>query len=399
MDLKPTPPSSSSPNDDEIKPGIDTQPAVSGIITPGSTVTPANMPASVASDQESVGTTPAAGTTLPPPAKSRKKIKAVALAIVLAVLILGAGSAAAYVGYYLPNKPENVLGKALVNTFSKDVTSVAFEGELSAEDKNGKAAAGASTFSGATAASGAFQLKADVDLLVTTISADLRSTDGKSLFVKVGGLKGLDGMLGESESMYGPLIQQVDNQWFEVNESLIKQATQNKLDTKLSDADRQKLTDAYKAHQFLVVTDALSGQSIKGVACYHYKLGIDKTELKAFAKAVKDAKVETLKLDDTDLSRFNKEVGSANFNRVKTDIWITKNDKKIKQLLATGTEDNQTYALRFTIIDYNKQVKVDKPSGAKSIMELLGPILGSDAEDSTTTQTLMNDVQGLSTVR
>ncbi|HSX31642.1 MAG TPA: hypothetical protein VLF43_00115, partial [Candidatus Saccharimonadales bacterium] len=344
-------------------------------------------------------TTPAAGTTLPPPAKSRKKIKAVALAIVLAVLILGAGSAAAYVGYYLPNKPENVLGKALVNTFSKDVTSVAFEGELSAEDKNGKAAAGASTFSGATAASGAFQLKADVDLLVTTISADLRSTDGKSLFVKVGGLKGLDGMLGESESMYGPLIQQVDNQWFEVNESLIKQATQNKLDTKLSDADRQKLTDAYKAHQFLVVTDALSGQSIKGVACYHYKLGIDKTELKAFAKAVKDAKVETLKLDDTDLSRFNKEVGSANFNRVKTDIWITKNDKKIKQLLATGTEDNQTYALRFTIIDYNKQVKVDKPSGAKSIMELLGPILGSDAEDSTTTQTLMNDVQGLSTVR
>src|SRR6266545_1720262 len=69
----------------------------------------------------------AAGT----PKKSKKGLL-IGLIVAAAVVIFGGASAAAYLGYVVPNKPENVLKTALINSFSTDkVTSQHFEGKLS----------------------------------------------------------------------------------------------------------------------------------------------------------------------------------------------------------------------------------------------------------------------------
>lgn len=357
------------------------------------------MPASVSSG-DIAGASGAVGGNLPiMPVKKRRKTKVIALVIAAVVLVLGAGSAAAYFGYYLPNKPENVLGQALINTFSPATKSASFEGEVLIKDEKGKTAPGTTAFSGVFAASGAFMVRADVDALVTKITTEARSVDGKSYYMRVGGLAGLDALLGEGQDVtatYKSLIESVNNQWFEINESLLKQVSDDRVGTKLSDADRQRIVDAYAANQFIVVTDTLPDQAIGGTSSYHYTIGIDKTKLKSFAKALKDAKLDSLTITDDMLKGFNKMVDAGDLSKLKFDIWIAKDTKLIQQLTLAGTEQRQTYTARFTVKEYNTTAVVEKPEGAKSIMELLGPFLGGATDTGTDTDTLLNQVQGIS---
>jgi hypothetical protein len=359
----------------------------------GSTVSPQSSPPEAPNHWSAPqpSTTPDAPTPMPPtpsdmnlppaapsarmPKKKRMGMMALIIGGVLA-LLLGAG-AAAYFGYYLPKQPDNVLKAALVNSFSKDtVESVAFEGEVKSQETTGEERAISGTFTGAVDHEGKFDMSMKLDVFITNLTLDMRSVDGKTFYVRVGGLEGLPELLSASgdptAQMYGPLLDSINNQWYEINESLINEYTNMGFELgSLTEQDLQKIASAYEQHPFFVVKETLADENIKGTDSYHYKVVVDEDKLEAFVKALKDANLDGLKLDQQNLDDFSNMLNSVDFSKHPFDVWIAKDTKLFTQFMYSMTEDDATLTMRLTITDYNKPVEVEKPEDAKSILEVL----------------------------
>jgi len=69
---------------------------------------------------------------------------------------------------------------------------------------------------------------------------------------------------------------------------------------------------------------------------------------------------------------------------------VTKKDKMIDQIKFTGSNNDLTAVFRMTFYDFNKAVTVEKPAGAKSILELLGELFGGNSSDG---QDVLNRLQ------
>ncbi|HSX34768.1 MAG TPA: hypothetical protein VLF62_03950, partial [Candidatus Saccharimonadales bacterium] len=310
--MPPTPPSSFTPS-----------PASSPTApqSPGATPMPgAPTPADIAAKSFA---TDGAPTGMVTPKKSKKPMLIGLISAAVVCILLGA-SAAAY--FVVMNKPQNVLNTALVNAFSKDkVNSVNFEGSFDVKPKGSNTVS--TTFTGASNNDGAFTMSAKVDAVVTTIKVDMESADGKSYYFRLGGLDGIDQLLGMADaSELAPAVASLNNQWLEVTQGMLKQltGTDTDLSSKLSDADRQKLADAYKQNQFMVVSKTLKDESIKGKDSHHYQVTIDKTELKNFIAAVKAANISSMKLTADNVKEFNKSVEKVDFSKYPVDVWVSK---------------------------------------------------------------------------
>lgn len=314
------------------------------------------------------------------PKKSKKPLFITLIAAAVVCILLGA-SAAAY--YVVMNKPQNVLNAALANQFSTGkVNSVNFEGSLDIKPKGSNTIS--TTFTGASDNDGAFTMNAKVDAVVTTVKVDFESADGKSYYLRLGGLDGIDQLLGASgASGMAPAIASINNQWLEITQGMLKQLTGSDTDvsSKLSDADRQKLADAYKQSQFLVVSKTLKDESIKGKSSRHYQVTVDKTKLKSFVAAVKAANLSAVKITGDNVKEFNKEADKTDFGKYPVDVWVSKADKLINQVTFQGSSDGTSYGLRFTITDFNKPVKVEAPKDSKSLLEVLSALLTSSFSD------------------
>lgn len=314
---------------------------------------------------------------LAPVQPKRRKLKLFAIIAGVIVVLLGA-SAAAYFTYYLPNQPENVLKTALVNSFSKDkISSAHFKGEINVKDTQNDALSVA--FEGASNQEGAATFTANIDALVTTVTVDARTVDGKTFYAKVGGLEGLPELLSasgnEQSAAYAPLLAALDEQWYEINESLLQQMFGGALDTGLlTDEDRQKIAKAYEQHQFLKIQETLPDEKIDGTDSHHYKVAIDNTKLKDFMSAIKSANVSFFKLSEEMVKSFNDAINDTDFSKYPVEVWIAKDSKLFTQFKFTVQEDDATMDLTLTITDYNKPVEVEKPEGAKSILEVLGTL-------------------------
>jgi hypothetical protein len=312
--------------------------------------------------------------------KPKKKALIVGIIIGLAVLLLGAGAAAAYFGYYLPNQPDNILKKALVNSFSSNLAKSGYtDGEFSIKDAAGDTFSGA--FNGGASVDGPIQLQAEFDAGVTKLKAELRSVDGKTMYIKVGGLEGLPELLAatgdETVQAFAPLIGTLNNQWFELNESFLKEMGSASFSTKLSEADRQKLGSAYQNHQFLNVKEKLADETIKGSSSHHFKVVVDKTALKAFLSDIKNAKLDSMPLTQDDIDAFSKTVSTVDFTKYPVDVWVSKDTKQLSQVAFSLTAEDTTLAVRMTFFDYGKPVQVTKPEGAKSLLELMSELIGA----------------------
>ncbi|HJQ08059.1 MAG TPA: hypothetical protein VJ836_01105 [Candidatus Saccharimonadales bacterium] len=332
-----------------------------------------------ASSEASVATTTS-------PTASRKKLWILGGIVTLIVMLLLGAGAAAYFGYYAANKPQNILGMALANEFDKrKIQSEHFEGRMDItgkQDSDDMTFSG--TFSGAATQEGALDLNVSVDVMVSRLILDVRSADGKSYFLKVSGLTGLPEIMGLGDSpevtqLYAPILAAINNQWFEINESLIKEMTGG--GTTLTDADRQKIVDAYKQHQFLVVKEKMADEEIQGRDSYHLKVGIDEAILYNFVVALKDAKLESIKLDNDNVKSFKEALDKNTLDKYIADVWITKAEKFISQVALKFDEKDMSGEIRYTVKEHNKPVKVEKPEGAKSVLELMSQLYGGNTED------------------
>lgn len=324
----------------------------------------------------------------------KKRKLTLLVSLVAGLVVLLGGGAAAYYKVYLPNQPQSVIKQGMTNLISKDTTkSLAFEGDVSVSGKNVPAGLKGVSFQGGASDNGAITATGDVDLAVTKVTLDLRSVDGKDFYVKIGGLNGLDkvmsslsGQTGSTFAQYAPLIAQVNDQWYIINQSLVQQLTKSAAptDQRLGQADAKKVGEAYKHHQFVTVVKTLPDASIHGMASKHYQIGIDKTKFKAFLTEVKDDHIPNVTIDDSTLNSADK----IDTSKDTYEIWVDKGGKRLDQLQVVAPDKDTTTTFRIALYDFNKPVNVQKPDGAKSILELLGAFLGG-----TTGGTQLNSLQ------
>ncbi|HEU5187797.1 MAG TPA: hypothetical protein VFT87_04830, partial [Candidatus Saccharimonadales bacterium] len=206
------------------------------------------------------------------------------------------------------------------------------------------------------------------------VTFDVRSTDGKTMYLKAGGLAGIaEGLASEpSLASYASLLATVDDQWYTIDPSILEQfGASVPSSTGLADADRQKLADAYTQNSFLKVQEVLADETIAGVNSYHYKVGVDGQKLKAFVSAVEAAKIESLGLTQPMLDSLKGSIDNADFSKYPVDIWIAKDSKLFTQFAFKVQDNDATLDTKLTLKDYNKAVTVEVPEGAESIVNVL----------------------------
>ena len=383
-----------------VQPTVSEQPAtvptVAAPITPERPQSPAE--GTVIGGPTVIGPSPAQPMTVPSPASmplqtpvkpSGKRKKLVLIAgIAGLVLLFGGGGAAAYYALVLPNQPERIVVQAMANTINQEkVQSGYFEGEVSFEGGDISKSVSGVTFKGASSKGGATDLSISVSSVLTKIGLDLRSQDGKTLYVKLSGLTGLDKLLAayggeaaESEaSAYVSLIASVNEKWFTIDQSLLSQIggdTAISVDSGLSSEDTKKLGEIYKSHQFLTINKKLADEDIHGTASHHIQASINKDQMIAFLNQVKAANLKSVPIEQSMID----EVSKVDFSKYPFEMWVSKKDRFVTQLATTIEESGTKFKVRVALFDINKPVTVQKPADAKSLLELLSEVSQLDTD-------------------
>lgn len=340
-------------------------------------------------------------TTDQSPKKNFLKSKKTKLMVIVAglVVLLGGGGAAAYYSLVLPNKPQRIAQQAIANTIDQEkVKSGYFEGEVAFSGGEIANTLSSISFKGASNQEGAIDMTLIANTAVTKINFDLRSTDSKTLYLRLTGLEGLDKLLGtfagetsdeESAAMLAtlaPIITQVNNQWFSVEESLLNQlggdAVPLSSDTKVTSEDAKKIGDIYKKNQFLQIDKRLDDQKIHDIDSYHIQATINKDKMIAFLSEVKSANIKALPIEQSMID----EIAKVDFSKYPFEMWVSKSGRFITQLATSIEEQGTTVKVRVALYDINKEVKVEQPQDSKSILELLsglaplaGGLLGGES--------------------
>lgn len=350
----------------------------------------AEQPTASAPVTESTPPAPGTGVVTPVAANTSsekkgflKSKKAKLVALVAGVFILLGGSAAAYYGMVLPNQPQRIAEQALTNSLNQEkVQSGYFEGEISFSDGEISKTLSSISFNGASSQEGALNLTVTANTAVTKINLDLKSQDSKTFYVRLSGLDGLDKLLGRYTgssdetgfvSMLGPVIAEVNNNWYMVDESLLGQVGGGIIsdaESKISAEDSKKIGEIYKKHQFLQVDKKRADEKIHDVNSFHIQASIKKDELTAFLNEVKSANIKALPVEQEMIDA----VAEVDFSKYPFEMWVSKSDRMITQLATTFEQDGTKVKARVAFFDYNKPVTVEKPLNAKSVLELLGEL-------------------------
>ncbi|MBX4201656.1 hypothetical protein KW803_02045 [Candidatus Saccharibacteria bacterium] len=352
----------------------------------------ANNPAAVGegiSGPETYTVSPAMGTndteifSLDAGAKKKKRfIKAPLIIAGLAVFVLLASSAGAYFGYYVPNKPENVLAKAVSNSLAE--SQITTTGSI---DSSSNGIAGRVDYTVAVnEASHAVDLKLNASISGVKIPIEVVVIN-KNLYFKVGDLSSLQGLLSqlagannaEVKNLADQINKTITNQWIEVDSTLIKEA---KLDclasfpASFSQSDIQALQNAYKSNPFIAISSH-SSEKVNGAKATKYQLSVDDNTLSTF---------------DLNSSGYFKQLNSclkktspgSNLNlkslkdgdKTPVTIWVDNATKRIIKYSVVSTAKDKSKGVDGSvsgIVNYG-QVNISQPANAKPVLNLLNEI-------------------------
>lgn len=301
------------------------------------------------------------------------------VAVLASLLVIGAGSAAAYYGYYVPHQPKYIVARALGNTISKDsIKSARYQGSYSITGtQDGDKQTYKGSFSG-YADDKAFAMQGTVGLLVTTLKVETRAFANDNAYVKVSGLDGLGTVLTATElSDYAPYITAVNNNWIELDQSLLSSASAAGVvgGVKLSSTDAQRVQTMYKQHPFLQVNKVYADETINGMDSYHYKVSIDHKQLHAFATEVNDAHINGMPELNTQTLNWIKK---TDLSKYALDVWISKDKMIINKIAASGPMGNATISSQVSLSDINNTSSVEKPAKSKTLLQVLSEGLQVD---------------------
>ncbi len=313
----------------------------------------------------------------------KKKLKPLFIAL-LALILIGGGSAAAYFGYVVPNKPENKLLSALADLVSQN--ELVSEGTIDVTTPEAPGVA-VNFKSESNVSQNQFALSGTVGVSGAQFPYELRYVD-KNIYAKVGGLESLSSLgLDETNpaSSYLSMLAGVNDKWYVVDRSFWSSfGSETSCVTDLSfaftDDDISKIKAAYKKHPLFTVKST-SQEDVNGTPTTKYAVEpASDAEAIAFAKeletlsvvekiksCLKDAGAESV-LDEeiTDLDTG----GTATGNMA---IYLT-DDNKVKKIDLEAQDSGSTMKMSTTFT--YQAVTVSAPEGAEPIQNLLSDLIG-----------------------
>lgn len=343
---------------------------------------PAETVASIESPATTdVATAAPVAASAPSPAKNKFKLfgKLGVVPLAIAAFALIGGSAAAYYGVVVPNKPENVLKAALDNTLNQ--TKVKYDAKVAMEFTEAEAPVKAmnATFKGQSDfEKNAAQVEFEITASGVKLPLELRSID-KSIFIKIGDISSIKGLAAAAAPEYAELVDVandvIGNQWIEIDETLLKQANMGCVTDstfKLTPDDVKLLQTSYSAKPFATVKST-SSDTVNGRSAYKYEIDIDDKKANEYGSSLSQlSAVKKLKECGGSEDFTNSDVDVTEGTTPIT-IWVDKGTKTLSKVALKTTEKSEkennvkgTIEISFTY----GQADITKPEGAKSAMEI-----------------------------
>ena len=300
---------------------------------------------------------------------------------VLAFLVLMGGGAAAYFGYYVPNKPENIWKTALTRTGKGyDKLSDYAVGQFQSKNSGIKLDGNFKT-SGMFAADGTLSGSSDQDNgeFIGSLSAgglkidgDLRliksSTSTPDVYFKVNGLQGLGDLLGSFgvPQQYVSQVNGLNNKWYFIDHSLFNQLSGSdssslqitSADVKsvlkaIGDAGKQNIFTSDPNKMAFTVKTQVGKEKRDGRSAYHYLATVDKDNLKAYVNNLcNNLKNSNLKkFFNNDSQQVYDSIGCGTaassvdkFDATRTaDVWVDLHTKLIHAVRITDPNHKTNY--------------------------------------------------------
>lgn len=300
-----------------------------------------------------------------------KQPRRLLLLLIIAMVVLGSGGAFAYFGMVVPNRPENVLRSMLTNTVSSK--TMQSEGKIYIELED------FSTTIDFTSAADVSNLSEprvsatfDADILIAKLNLELVLFDRDAYF-KLSGLDGVldlfSGQLGASDELSGTIdtvLNELLGKWFVINESLINQSG-----ITLSESAEQDLSTIMTAltdHEILVAETRFDDEDVRGKSAFHYAIIFDEQAIKDAVASLQGKTLfgQTISAEDVEemLSTFNVT------NMKPLNVWVYKHNKRLARVAFKEEADGMKVETSTTFYAYDEPVTIEKPSKAKSILEL-----------------------------
>ena len=304
-----------------------------------------------------------------------------------AVILLVGGGAAAYFGMIVPNKPENILKRAVTNTIKEESATTKFSLEFSGQDSASGKIEGTVRANSATKATG-IELKGTV--MGMSLSGEARYVD-KSAYVKVGDLSNISELVkayaSSDSAAVTSVMDSISDKWYEIDSTLLDQAKVSCMldaDIKLSESDYTLIENAYKSNQFIEIKDHAS-EEVDGKAANKFNLVLDPKKSEPFAKSLNELSVikklnecnpEAKQMGEESIDQEIKSQ-AENAKPISFSVWVDKATKRFTRVAAESKEDAGSVKVDMRM-DYSP-VTIDKPTDAKPIMTLMtdiAPLLG-----------------------
>lgn len=320
------------------------------------------------------------------PEKKRKflgKNKTQTLLIALAaILLLGVVGAFAYIGYYLPNKPENMVGQALLNLL--DTETVQFEGNAAISNENGFSPEIAFN-GGSNGPANAVALSVDSNIGGMELGVSLRGVDNQ-LFAQLNGASTigtlLSGFMGssdeESTEAINQMLSEIDGQWFVFEDDNIEQ--QLSVSPQIDEQDKQQLTDALSAHDVFKVVTVHDDETIKDQNARHYTIEFNKEGLKAVADDLEGLTINDTTVTSEQIEEFKSGVDEMDTDELTLDVWVYSSSKQLAKVAMDVEEDSGSTQVELTLFGHNEPFEVEVPEDARSFEEIIGPLFGLQSQ-------------------
>lgn len=344
-------------------------------------------PTEPASEATTTGAATVSSVMTPTPTAPKKSLfankKLLAILIAAPLLLIG-GSAAAYFGVVVPNKPENILKSAFFNTAREKQATVEGTFDIQAADSSKPDAMPASNATFKIAANDdakTAQIEATVTISGIKVQGELRYV-GEAIYIKLGDLSTVKALAASYNPAIGPTIDKLQNQWIEIDKTLLTQAKADcAIDasmTSITEDDMNLLADAYEKNKFATI-QSTSNDTVNGKGAKKFEIVIDEKKAEeygknfenlSFVKKLKEC--ETTKSTAESLTKQDSKVKDG--DKAQFSLWVDKSSKRIVKLEFKSDEksekEDNTKGVFSMTIGYGA-VNVEKPSGAKSFMSLV----------------------------
>ncbi len=353
--------------------------------------------------------------TLPVIVSSKASITQKLPLLVLVLVLLLGGSAAAYFGYILPSQPNNVIMKSLANLAAKNGVG-GYQVTIDTKSNSGEVSPSTSiTVAGSLDKDNnvRIDMSVGVSAFKLTASSIIRPND-KELFLKINELPSLLTLMGNESPELNALASKLDENWIHINTAGLEEAGAidhkqalsansciDALKSYFKDSRatvQNQLTTAYKQNMFLDATK-LGTEDVSGTAATRYKLDVDQAKAKQFFTRLAE-------LDDPAEKPVNEACGISEEESSSTDdidkaideiklenvhAWVGPGKKLLK--LSADTVSNGT-TIQMAILFNDKLLDASAPKnivGIKELRETYGNLLpGEDSLETFTTPGLLS---------